>query len=225
MISQNPPNRPRRPARATLAIQGEPELTASDLAGYQKSKSGAKGTRIPDPLVAKQARSRGLRALTGNARSGASLHRNCERSGEAQATCDLPNPSQLIRVGQYISDNVRLGHADAARDRSLPAALGDDRHPTRHSCASDIHEELKCDPAETRALSQLTPGPMVFVKEFTYNAQLAPLSLAEISCCTYWVRNETEQKCYVDPVPIWILPTWDLYSSHFHKYRSKKRRT
>ena len=54
MISQIPPNRPRRPARVTLAIRGEPELTASDLVRYQKSGSGAKGTRTPDPLLAKQ---------------------------------------------------------------------------------------------------------------------------------------------------------------------------
>ena len=54
MISQIPPNRPRRPARATLAIRGEPELTASDLARYLESGSGAKGTRTPDPLLAKQ---------------------------------------------------------------------------------------------------------------------------------------------------------------------------
>ena len=54
MISQNPPNRPRRPARPTLAIRGEPELTASDLARYLKTESGAKGTRTPDPLLAKQ---------------------------------------------------------------------------------------------------------------------------------------------------------------------------
>ena len=54
MISRNPPNRPRRPARATLAMRGEPELTASDLARYQESGSGAKGTRTPDPLVANQ---------------------------------------------------------------------------------------------------------------------------------------------------------------------------
>jgi hypothetical protein len=39
MISQIPPNRPRRSARATLAIQGEPELTASDLVRYLKSGS------------------------------------------------------------------------------------------------------------------------------------------------------------------------------------------
>jgi hypothetical protein len=52
MISQIPPNRPRRPARATLAIRGEPELTASDLARYLESGSGAKGTRTPDPLLA-----------------------------------------------------------------------------------------------------------------------------------------------------------------------------
>ena len=52
MISQIPPNRPRRPARATLAIRGEPELTAPDLARYLESGSGAKGTRTPDPLVA-----------------------------------------------------------------------------------------------------------------------------------------------------------------------------
>src|SRR6202044_3038652 len=54
MISQIPPNRSRRPARATLAIKGEPELTASDLARYQYLESGAKGTRTPDPLLAKQ---------------------------------------------------------------------------------------------------------------------------------------------------------------------------
>ena len=52
MISQNPPNRTGRPARPTLAIRGEPELTASDLARCQKSGSGAKGIRTPDPLVA-----------------------------------------------------------------------------------------------------------------------------------------------------------------------------
>ncbi|MCW2908782.1 MAG: LacI family transcriptional regulator, partial [Actinomycetia bacterium] len=54
MISQIPPNRPRRPTRATPAIRGEPELTASDLARDLKSGSGAKGTRTPDPLLAKQ---------------------------------------------------------------------------------------------------------------------------------------------------------------------------
>ena len=52
MISQNPPNGPRRPPRATLAISGEPELIASDLARYLKSGSGANGTRTPDPLLA-----------------------------------------------------------------------------------------------------------------------------------------------------------------------------
>ena len=39
MISQNPPNRPRRPARPRLGVQGEPELTASDLARYLKAES------------------------------------------------------------------------------------------------------------------------------------------------------------------------------------------
>jgi hypothetical protein len=57
MISQIPPNRPRRPARATLAIRGEPQLTAADLARYLKSGSGAKGTRTPDPLLANPGRS------------------------------------------------------------------------------------------------------------------------------------------------------------------------
>ena len=52
MISQIPPSRPGRPARPTLAIRGEPELTASDLARYLKTGSGAKGTRTPDPLLA-----------------------------------------------------------------------------------------------------------------------------------------------------------------------------
>ena len=52
LISQIPPNRPRRPARTTLAIRGEPELTASELARYLKTESGAKGTRTPDPLLA-----------------------------------------------------------------------------------------------------------------------------------------------------------------------------
>jgi hypothetical protein len=52
MISQIPPKRPRRPARATLTKRGEPELTAPDLARYLKTESGAKGTRTPDPLLA-----------------------------------------------------------------------------------------------------------------------------------------------------------------------------
>jgi integrase len=52
LISQIPPNHPRRPARPRLAIRGEPELTASDLARYQKLGSGAKGTRTPDHLLA-----------------------------------------------------------------------------------------------------------------------------------------------------------------------------
>jgi hypothetical protein len=54
LISQIPPNRPRRPARPRLGIRGEPEFTASDLARYLKSGSGAKGTRTPDPLLAKK---------------------------------------------------------------------------------------------------------------------------------------------------------------------------
>ena len=54
MISQIPPNRPGSARRPTLAIRGEPELTASDLARYLESGSGAKGTRTPDPLVANQ---------------------------------------------------------------------------------------------------------------------------------------------------------------------------
>ncbi len=54
MISQIPPNHPGSARRPTLAIRGEPELTASDLARYLKSGSGAKGTRTPDPLLAKQ---------------------------------------------------------------------------------------------------------------------------------------------------------------------------
>ena len=54
MISQIPPSRPEAPRRPRLGIRGEPELTASDLARYQKSESGAKGTRTPDPLLAKQ---------------------------------------------------------------------------------------------------------------------------------------------------------------------------
>ncbi len=51
MISQIPPKSAERPI---LAIRGELELTASDLARYQESESGAKGTRTPDPLLAKQ---------------------------------------------------------------------------------------------------------------------------------------------------------------------------
>ena len=54
MISQIPPNRPGAPRRPRLGIRGEPELTASDLARYLESGSGAKGTRTPDPLLAKQ---------------------------------------------------------------------------------------------------------------------------------------------------------------------------
>ena len=54
MISQIPPRPPEAPRRPRLAIRGEPELTASDLARYQESESGAKGTRTPDPLLAKQ---------------------------------------------------------------------------------------------------------------------------------------------------------------------------
>ena len=52
MISQIPPNRPGAPRRPRLGIRGEPELTASDLARYLESGSGAKGTRTPDPLLA-----------------------------------------------------------------------------------------------------------------------------------------------------------------------------
>ena len=45
MISRTPPSRSEAPMRPRLGIRGEPELTASDLAIYQKLESGAKGTR------------------------------------------------------------------------------------------------------------------------------------------------------------------------------------
>jgi hypothetical protein len=48
MISQIPPTHPGSARRPRVAIRGEPELTASDLARYLKSESGAKGTRTPD---------------------------------------------------------------------------------------------------------------------------------------------------------------------------------
>jgi hypothetical protein len=50
LISQIPPNHPKGP---TLPTRVEPALRASDLARYQESGSGAKGTRTPDPLLAK----------------------------------------------------------------------------------------------------------------------------------------------------------------------------
>ena len=51
MISQIPPNHSKDP---TLPTRLESVLRASDLARYQESGSGAKGTRTPDPLLAKQ---------------------------------------------------------------------------------------------------------------------------------------------------------------------------
>ena len=51
MISQIPPRHSKSPAQPTRL---EPVLRASDLARYQESGSGAKGTRTPDPLLAKQ---------------------------------------------------------------------------------------------------------------------------------------------------------------------------
>jgi hypothetical protein len=50
MISQTPPKFPRG---ALSPIRMEPVLGASDLARYQDSNGGAKGTRTPDPLLAK----------------------------------------------------------------------------------------------------------------------------------------------------------------------------
>ena len=51
MISQIPPKHPESSTRPTRV---EPVLQASDLARYQESGSGARGTRTPDPLLAKQ---------------------------------------------------------------------------------------------------------------------------------------------------------------------------
>ena len=51
MISQFPPEFPGGVASRTRM---EPALRASDLARHQDSMSGAKGTRTPDPLLAKQ---------------------------------------------------------------------------------------------------------------------------------------------------------------------------
>jgi hypothetical protein len=78
MISQIPPNHPRSARRPTLAIRGEPELTASDLARYLKSGSGAKGTRTPDPLLANN-------------------RHDVHRRPYPQVTF-LPRPSKAIRV-------------------------------------------------------------------------------------------------------------------------------
>ncbi len=50
MISQIPPKRPEGPAPA---LRGEPVLRAVDLAKYQELASGARGTRTPDPVLAK----------------------------------------------------------------------------------------------------------------------------------------------------------------------------
>src|SRR6266700_5678651 len=50
MISQIPPKHGEGP---TPAIRVEPVLRASDLARYQESASGARGTRTPDPVLAK----------------------------------------------------------------------------------------------------------------------------------------------------------------------------
>ena len=50
MISQIPPKHPEGPTRATRV---EPVLRASDLAIYQDPGSGARGTRTPDPVLAK----------------------------------------------------------------------------------------------------------------------------------------------------------------------------
>ena len=50
MISQIPPKHPEGP---TPALRVEPVLRAADLARYQESGSGARGTRTPDPVLAK----------------------------------------------------------------------------------------------------------------------------------------------------------------------------
>jgi integrase len=50
MISQIPPKHSEGP---TPAIRVEPVLRASELAKYQESGSGARGTRTPDPVLAK----------------------------------------------------------------------------------------------------------------------------------------------------------------------------
>jgi hypothetical protein len=128
----------------------------------------------------------------------------------------------LIKEEHCVKGNLCLVQGDAS-DRSAPAAL-DDRQPNPTQYASGIHEELKRGPAEERAISELSPDPMVFIKEFTYSAQPTPLPLAEISCCPYWVSNETEQKSYVDPVPLGVLPPWDSCGGCFDKDRSKERR-
>ena len=54
MISQIPSKHGEGP---TPAIRMEPVLRASDLARYQESASGARGTRTPDPVLANRARS------------------------------------------------------------------------------------------------------------------------------------------------------------------------
>jgi hypothetical protein len=50
MISQISPKHLEGPTRA---MRAEPVLRASDLAGYQELGSGARGTRTPDPVLAK----------------------------------------------------------------------------------------------------------------------------------------------------------------------------
>ena len=50
MIPQIPPKSAKGPTQPTRM---EPVLRASDLARYQESGSGAKGTRTPDPLTGK----------------------------------------------------------------------------------------------------------------------------------------------------------------------------
>ena len=58
LISQIPPRQPKGPIQTTRM---EPVLRASDLASSHNSKSGAKGTRTPDPLLANNRRGVHLR--------------------------------------------------------------------------------------------------------------------------------------------------------------------
>ncbi len=95
MISQIPP---KRPEAVTTATRLEPALRASDLARYQKRLGGAKGTRTPDPLLAKN---------TGLVRHGA--WRGVSLSTRPARTC-------MVRHGCY-----RTWLQTSAMARTLPS--------------------------------------------------------------------------------------------------------
>jgi integrase len=156
MISQIPPNRPRRPSRATLAIRGEPELTASDLARYLKSGSGAKGTRTPDPLLAKQ-------VLFQLSYSPAPRRFKGTRSALAQRA-PQQSPRQVGGAGEAVigedPGDLRPGSAPFAAEPSPPSAAAPVR-PATGSVTRPAAWSMTASPASTPGSSAKLPSRWV----------------------------------------------------------------